>query len=153
VSVTLQRRFDFALGGGRPLHTVSGVMGLFDVTEDDVLYLIEDGQFAWAFDIATPGARKREIRIWRRCIMLRQGGDFTAEATIADVLEDILPKPHLPTIRAVSLCRAFNCSSSHIGHLISLGCLQEEASDRGITVTRILTRSSVERFLAERRVQ
>lgn len=155
MTTTFQRRFDFDLGQGRPLHTVSAIMGIFDISADDVLYLIEDGRFAWAFDIASPGAHARELRIWRNCLLLAKGGDMTgAGLDLQQVVDDILPKPTLPNVRASSLCRSFNCGSTHVHDLIRAGCLTEVADpDRGLTNTRLITRSSVVNFLAARRVR
>jgi len=124
------------------MYSVSCLMGILDKDEDQVLYLIEDGQVRWAFDIASPKARARELRVWR--------GSLGRECTddVAAVLADILPKPVGTMVTVVGLARCFCCSRSHVLSLIRAGELTEvDGIGRGVTSTRRVDRASVEAFL------
>lgn len=145
----LQRRFDFDLSviAKSPLVPLAGLRALTGLDEDAVLYLIQDGQLPWAFDIAMPGARKSELRVWRGAAST----DLHA-TSLDEVIADILGPSPLPTLKVRSLRHRFVCSSDHIHHLIAAGCLTETGGEeRKQTTTRIVTRASAETFLKERR--
>jgi hypothetical protein len=42
---------------------LSAVMTWLDLDEDDVIVLIDEGALLWAFDIKSPGAGKRNVRV------------------------------------------------------------------------------------------
>ena len=169
VAAPLQRRFTFAdLGSCRPLLNVNAVMALLDLDEDAVLYLIEDGQLGFAFNIADAGAGARELRIWKGALArmtMDQGSRSKEEPELDEVISAILP-PALDlgprtlglgsgaTLRVEpDLTRAFNCSATHVNDLIGQKELQEVVNpNRKATQTRVVTRASVALFLERRRM-
>lgn len=148
-SAALQRRLPFAdLGTGTPLLTVGALRSLFNRDEDAILYLIEDGQLPYAFDLAAPGARRMELRVWRGCLpQFRREGQ-----TLAEALADILPPANFITIKSRTLAERWVCSRSHVHALLDARELIEVAApDRRSTHSRNLTRASAEDFLRRRR--
>lgn len=147
IATTSQRRFPFDLYtvAVAPLVPVAGLRALMGVDEDTVLAHIEDGQLPFAFDLAMPGARRAELRVWRGCIEKKS-------ATLAEVLQDVLGPSPLPTLNVRTLRHRWVCSSTHVHHLIEAGLLAEVGGEgRKKTNTRNVTRTSAERFLTERR--
>lgn len=143
---TLQRRFEFDLSVAEtPLVGIEGLRALTGRTEDDVLYLIEDRQLSFAFDLALPGAARRELRVWRECLR-------RPDATLREAIDAILPAGGQPAVRISSLRLRWVCSPSHLFNLIRAGCLQEASPEgRRTTQARFVTRASAARFLEERR--
>lgn len=143
---SVQRRFDFHLDVAKtPLVGIDGLRALTGKTEDDVVYLIEDRQFPYVFNIALPNASRRELRVWRECLN-------RPDATLDDVIDSILSAGALPMLRCSSLRLRWVCSPSHIHNLIDAGCLMEAAAtERKTTQARFVTRASAVSFLAERR--
>lgn len=145
----VQRRFTFAdLGTGAPLLPMSAVRSLLNRDEDAVLYLIEDGQLPFAFDLSMPGARRMDLRVWRGCL---QGGRPGSQ-TLVDVIADILPPLNSPVIRSATLAQRWVCSRTHVHQLIDAGLLEEVGAEaRKLTNSRNLTRASAAAFLTARR--
>lgn len=147
MQATTQRRFTFDLYtvAVAPLVPLAGLRALMGVDEDTVLHHIEDGQLPFAFDIAMPGARRAELRVWRGALAKR-------DAAWPEVLADILGDSPLPTLNVRTLRHRWVCSSTHVHHLIELGLLTEVGGEgRKKTNTRNVSRESAEAFLKERR--
>lgn len=143
-----------SLPDSRHLIPLEACQILLDLDEDSILGAIENGRLGWAWDIRTPGAERREIRVWRESLMAKMAGaDGSVDTEIDQVVESILPHRDL---RLMELARWFACSGSHVSNLIRDGCLAL-AGDRpthssAAAVTRV-TRESVARFLDGRRVK
>lgn len=148
----VQRRFSFAdLGTGTPLLTVSAVRALLNLDEDAVLYLVDDGQLAFAFDLAMPGARRKELRIWRGCFN-GAARDAALPTVLADILQGGAGVPPV-VIRSGALAQRWVCSRTHVHDLMDAGLLEEVgAEERKITNSRNLTRASAAEFLQRRRI-
>jgi hypothetical protein len=147
MSATLQRRFHFDLYtvAVAPLVPLSGLRALMGADEDTVLAHIESGALPFAFDLAMPGARRAELRVWR-------GAMDKQAATLDQVIEDVLGPSPLPTLNVRTLRHRWVCSSTHIHHLIEAGCLTEVGgAQRKLTNTRNVSRTSAIAFLKERR--
>lgn len=127
-------------------------MVLLDADEDEIVRSIEDGTLTLAWDIASPGSKRREIRVWRDsllAVMRRQAGPDAAG--VRPIIESLLPGRD-PLHREVQ--RLLSCGNAHVSDLLNLEALlpagrRPEFSCAG-HVTRIL-RLSVVTFL-ERRV-
>ncbi len=128
---TAQPEFDLQLPAGRPLIPIEAVMVLADRDEDDVLNLIDIGMLRWAFDIATPGTDRRELRIFRESLIDYLRGDTAAMGrknqteTVEGIIARILPRPSIVngygTIRGTELQRRFSCCQGHVNNLIKTG--------------------------------
>jgi len=100
-----------------PLCAIVEVKRRLGANEDEVIALIEQGSLFWAFDISTPGAIKREIRVWHQSVNDYQE-QTSALRSVDEVIRDILPKHRRPVLRATELMRALNCSQLHVYNLI-----------------------------------
>lgn len=117
--------------------------------EDAVLYLLEDGQLPFAFNIAMPSARKLDLRVWRGCLPLGRAAGMELD----EVLEDILPPAAFPNVKIITVAERFVCGTDHICHLIEAGLLEEvETEGRKVTNARRIARASVAEFLKRRRI-
>lgn len=155
-----QRRFPFSdLGTGAPLLTISAVRSLLNRDEDAVLYLIEDGQLAFAFDLAMPGARRMELRVWRGALAAMNRSHLTPALSpsgeggdLARVIADILPPLNAAVIRSATLAQRWVCSRTHVHELLDAELLTEVGAEaRKATNSRNLTRASAGAFLRARR--
>lgn len=147
MQTTTQRRFNFDLFtvAVSPLVPLAGLRALMGVDEDTVLHHIEDGQLPFAFDLAMPGARRAELRVWRGALAKK-------DADFATVLADILGDSPLPTLNVRTLRHRWVCSSTHVHRLIEAGLLMEVGgANRKRTNTRNVSRESAEAFLTDRR--
>lgn len=127
-------------------------MVLLDADEDDLVHAIEDGTLSLAWNIASPGSKRREIRVWRDSLlaaMRRQTGPDVA--AVRPIIEAMLPGRDL-LHREVQ--RLLSCCSSHVTELLNLEALHPAEARPAFScpghATRIL-RLSVVTFL-ERRI-
>jgi len=148
----MQLSLPIQLPVARPLWPMEACMCLLDQNEDQVLALIEDGSLSLAFDIAAPGATRREIRIWRESLLavLQESKQPKADKARA-IIDEMMPGRDL-LHREVQ--RILSCSVSHVTELIRLEALvgigpRPEHSCTG-HMTRI-SRVSLAAFL-ERRI-
>ena len=98
----------------KPLLPVRGVMSLVDLNEDQVVALIEDGQLAWAFDVALDPkrGRNRELRVMPAAVSAYLRGQ-TCELEWAEVLRLLLPHDE-PVILSKDIYRVLNVGSTHL---------------------------------------
>lgn len=151
-----------ALAGRKPraLMCVQSAMWALDLNEDEVLRLIDDGQLLWAFDISSPGARCRDIRILSDSVAaIMQGRPVAAlnETSIQEawVVSRIFPAAEFVKVKEVA--RILSCSSTHVFHLVHSGAVQAEptswASRRsGPKGSPVIYTQSLQRWLLKRRV-
>jgi hypothetical protein len=136
----------------RPLVPIEVAMVMTDRDEDEVLAMIEDGHLAWAWDIKSEGAERREIRIWRDSLLMHLTGGRQPTQTEDQVLDGLLP--HLGAeIRTPRLRRIFTASQWLIQNLINQGQLHglNDAKVGPNGYVRV-TRASVITFLRNRRI-
>lgn len=123
-----QLAFDLRLPAGRPLVPIEAVMVLLDRDEDDVMNLIDTGALRCAWNIASPGSERREIRVWRDSVLAYLKGQPTnakEEINLRAIIKGFLPAPTLlqgwSTIRGVEIARRLSCSQWLVGNLITTG--------------------------------
>lgn len=93
------RPLDFFLDDRRPLVPMHSLCVFLNKTVDQVLELIEEGKLAWAFDIRSSAAGRREVRVLRKSMFDFAGvpsvqvieSDAQVEADYAKVMDFILP--------------------------------------------------------------
>lgn len=127
-------------------------MVLLDRSEDEVLHAIEGGALAWAWDIRSPGAERRELRVWRDSVLAVMRGQRDPETTEDKVMASILPARD---IRSPELQRLWSCSSTHIHTLMDAGQIATAAAPaaaRGPASYAVITRASAAAFLRLRRI-
>jgi hypothetical protein len=92
----------------KPLLPVRGVMSLIDRDEYQVLRLIEEGELAFAFDVASDPerGRNRELRILPACVADYLRG-HTSSLEWADVLRLLLPHDE-PILLGTEITRILN---------------------------------------------
>lgn len=130
----------------RPLWPVSAVVFLLGQPADEIVRAAEAGELRFVFDIARPGARRRELRILRDCVL--PGGE--EPATLAEAIEKILP--HRP-LRGVELQMTLACSLQHVRDLDAAGLIKverERLAPSGPNASRVYSRASVAAFLSAR---
>lgn len=126
-------------------------MVLLDRGEDEVLQAIETGALAWAWNIATPEATRREIRVWRDSLLALLNGEKELDQDETVILSKWLPPRDL---RSPELQRLWSCSSTHIHALLSAGALTQigvPESTQGPRSFAVISRESVVAFLRWRR--
>ena len=140
------------LPAARPLVPVGAAMVILDRDEDEILHAVENGALGWAWDIATPGAERRELRVWRDSIVTLATMAKPELLEAEEVMARIVPPG---PIRSPQLQRLLSCSSTHVHSLIDAGVFDVEqgpGAPSGPQSYTLLRRSSVIRFLRGRRV-
>lgn len=155
MSPTLQADLPLAMPitSRRPLVPIEVAVFALDVQgPDDVLRQIESGRIEWSWDIASPGAERREVRIFWRCLthqMRAFGGSGQIENA---VYNEVIPS-HWGRVRAASIYRRWACSQELVSKLLAAGCLTGiTAAQRGQAGSPEVTRASVIQFLEGRRL-
>jgi hypothetical protein len=155
---THQLELSLTLPAARTLIPLEAVMVLTDRSEDAVIELMDCGALPWAWDIARAGADRRELRIWRDCLVAWLANPcetyrqqrFSMESEEA-VLASLFPHGR-PEQRGTELQRMFSCGHSHIINLIADGLLTSTTEIRtGPNGSPRITRLSVIQFLQSRR--
>lgn len=141
------------LSASRPLVPVEVAVFALDVPDADAVLLRVGGApcvgqaLEWAWDIATPGAERREVRIFWRCLL--PGAPALSEA---QVYNEVIPS-HWGRVRGASIYRRWSCSQAHLGNLSAAGCVQAITAARtGPGGSAEYTRSSLITFLRRRRI-
>lgn len=141
------------LSAARPLVPLEACQVLLDRDEDAVLALVEKGDLGWAWDIRTPSAIRREVRVWRESLLELMGADRAEHhGTALAVLDTFLPHRD---IRLTEIARWLSCSSSHVSNLLRDGCLAlagERPDHSSVAAVTRVTRASVVSFLDGRRM-
>jgi hypothetical protein len=136
MTTPVQRRLDLRARDGsrllfiRPMLGMESVKAILDVSEDDVLDLIADGQLRWAWNLRATGD-KAFVRVWARSVTchLVPGSQPSEPESMDEVIGELLPLSPIaqrlsPPIRATELQRLFNVSSGHVLNLLSAGELK-----------------------------
>ncbi len=150
-SCPLQLNLNIQLPVSRPLVPIEAAMVMLDRDEDQVLCLIEAGGLTYAWDIRSQNAERREVRIWRDCLLASINGSPQPEHPEDTVLNSLVP--HTAEIRSTQLRRIFTASQGHIQNLINQGLLHglNEACTGPNGYVRV-QRASVVNFLRNRRI-
>lgn len=116
-----------------PMVDVAAVRAALGVSEDEVLQLIDDGELAWAWDIASRDAKKREVRVLAQSVVSYQSsvanGALSFDQVVAIVfrrqqLAAINQPPTRPWLWGREIVHAFNCGSEHVFNLLREGSLK-----------------------------
>jgi hypothetical protein len=137
----------------KPLLPVRGVMSLIDRDEDQVLRLIEEGELAFAFDVASDPerGRNRELRILPACVADYLRGQ-TSALEWADVLRLLLPHDE-PILLGTEITRILNVCPTHTYALARRKLITPCSSwRRGRGGCGRFTAASFTKFLKARRV-
>ena len=116
----------------------------------------QEGTLAWAWDLATPGAQRAELRVWRGSVAAwrqSQGRDGAAAIYEPDVLADLLPGKYDP--RSSELTMRWELSRDLLADLIGAGEIRvarEARQLQGVNAACVLNRDSLLAFLKRRRV-
>lgn len=140
----------------RPLLDVPTCATITDRPTEEILRLIQSGQLRLAFDLARPGARRRELRVLGRCLAeFMQGTQPAGVETPASVraeIDGIFPAL-ADNLKACTVLRLFNCSSDHVLDLARKGLITvARPGRRGANGDLLLQRASLVEFLVSRRV-
>lgn len=156
----VQRSFCFDIRARRPLCSINAAMAMLNLREDPITDLIQEGHLEYAFNIATIGSRKREVRILMASINAYQNG-FRAltyshrppdAAALNTILEGLFRhgRPHL---RLSEIYDVLNCSSQHALDLWRGGEFGPSVKQQGgQRISPIADRSAVITFLKSRRL-
>ena len=143
----------------RPTMQIGAVKGILDIGEDEVIALIEEGSLV-AWNIALPGAERRELRVLTQTVALAQarmvssGSARSGAQLITEKETFTLLFPHAkPFVTGTEAQRMLNCGSTHVIRLVNEGCLEQCKGSkyrRGPNGSPAITRESFEGFLRER---
>lgn len=143
----------------RPTMTVDAAKGVLDCTEDDIVAMIDERYALVAWNIATPGANRRELRILTASVSeyLRDNPDhsecYHSMICPSDAISHVLPKHEKPFVTGIEIQRALNCSSTHVIRLIeskSLALVPGSNYQPGPGGSPCITRESFTAFLNTR---
>jgi hypothetical protein len=100
----------------RPMMTMEAAKGALDRNEDQVLGLVGTWLVAW--NIASPDARRRELRILSRSVSLASKFLDSIEQPQCwdgrEVLRLVLPAHDKPWFTGLEIQRSLNCASTHV---------------------------------------
>jgi hypothetical protein len=169
VVAPIPRPFDFGLSARHPLVPLSVAMLFLNRKPRAVLALIESGELRWAFDIRSPSAGAREVRILRDSLFeytrLRPRELFyeSDQLEFAAITKAILPEPKGqgnrcapkpgpgPVLACSQVAQCFSCASGHVRNLVSENQLQTPGR-RPPGAPVLIPRASVIEFLRQRRM-
>jgi hypothetical protein len=100
----------------RALLPSSFCQTILDVSQDELLELLEEGLIAPAFNICCPGAKARELRILGAGLTYYASTQRPLPADVKEVVTDLAP-PDAP-ITTTTLQKLFNCSQELVLDLI-----------------------------------
>lgn len=113
----------------RPTMSVDAAKGILDCTEDDILAMVEEQGALVAWNIAIPGAERRELRLLTQSVSeyLRDNPDHSDcfHTTICPdyAIQLVLPGHNKPFVTGLEVQRCLNCGSTHVINLVSAKAL------------------------------
>ena len=144
----------------RPVMGLAAAQGTLDLGEDYVCELIEvRALLAW--DIASPGARRRELRILVASVREYQAAHrrgiadplFRCSIPAPAAVAAVLPAHSRPWITSPEVQRCLQCGSTHVIGLIEAKCLSilpGSTYRRGPNGAALVGRDSLSQFLTAR---
>jgi hypothetical protein len=140
----------------RPLAPLSAAHGLLDLTESEVAELVDCGDLV-AFDIRSPDAEKRDLRILTASIAGHLAGDADHRVSIMPehAVELVLKaaRHDRPWLDAVEVRRLLNCGRQHSVSLIQSGAIAAAPGSvcrRGHGGSPLVSRTTFADFLRAR---
>lgn len=139
----------------RPTMTVDTAKGILDCSEDEIIELIEVQGALVAWNIASPNADRRELRILTQSVAdyLAAGRSpcyhsmLAPDAAVSDLV------PDRPFLRGTDIQRILNCGSTHVLNLVeskALALVPGTNYQRGPGGTPSITVDSFRHFLTSR---
>lgn len=121
----------------RPTMAVETAKGILDLTEDEIVALVDEGALV-AWDIRGPAAERRELRILTASVS-EYSAACRAEATPHAALRtphsttirpqaaiaQVLPKHEKPFLTGPEIKRALNCGRQHLINLVDASVLPQ----------------------------
>jgi hypothetical protein len=151
----VQQHLPLNLRTSRPLVPLDAVMCLLEKTEDEALELMESGALPVAFNLASSGARKRQLAVWRVCFWEYKEAGFAADRETEIVLKDIVPG-HRLDFRLTEVKNMFCAKPDHVRALLAQGQLAVQGlrpvPALGPKSSPYITRTSILKFLTDRRI-
>ena len=150
--MTTQKQLPICIPAARPLVPLEAIMVLLDIDEDSVLGLIDGGELRWAWNIASAGSDRREVRVLRESILSYCA--LSGQPSGEESLWTIVFGHSRDVVKSTELQRLFSCSSSHVHRLIKdKDLVALNAATTGPNGFARITRASVIAFLQARRIQ
>lgn len=134
----------------RPLLKLSSCEDFFDRDYDTLILDVENRILCFAWDIASPGTTRREVRLWRGAALA-----FYHDRPVPKVSEDDVYKLILPNrdLRSTELERIFSCTHQHIYSLADLlSITRPPVQADGPNSFTVFSRASIVTFLRARRI-
>jgi len=115
----------------RPTMAVETAKGILDLTEDDVVALVDEGALV-AWDIRSPGSERRELRILTASVSeyaaarkedaaVEHASSIRPQAAI----QSVLPRHEKPFLTGPEIKRALNCGRQHLINLVDAAVLPQ----------------------------
>jgi hypothetical protein len=105
----------------RPVVCLATVTDVLGIDSDAAMDLVDNGELAFAWNISTPKARCREVRVLAEAVQAYRENRACSVKTVSDAVNCILPKPSsiasLATVRRSVLSRRLGCSAEHLANL------------------------------------
>lgn len=134
----------------RPLLKLSSCEDFFDRDYDALIVDVENCHLKFSWDLAAPGAARREIRIWRNSALAFHHRKQQPAVSDTDVYKFILPARD---IRSTELERIFSCTHQHIYELApQFTVTRAPRQEDGPNSFTVFSRASIETFLRSRRI-
>ena len=116
---------------------------------------MESGALPVAFNLASNGARKRQLAVWRVCFWEYKEAGFAEDRETEIVLKDIVPG-HRPDFRLREVTTMLSMKSDHVRDLVAQGSLVVQGlrpvPAMGPKSSPYITRTSILKFLTDRRI-
>ena len=145
-----QLQFQVDLPRTKPTVALESCADFFDRDYDTLLHDVQDRLIKFAWDIAAPGAGRREIRIYAPSAIA-----FAYNKPMPTISEDEVYRLILPNrdIRSTELQRILACSQQHV-HVIKSEFMvtREPLQADGPNSFTVFSRESIVRFLRSRRI-
>lgn len=134
----------------RPLLKLSTCEDFFDRDYDTLIIDVENQALRFTWNIAAPGADRREVRIWRSSALAFHHAQKQPALSETEVYKLILP---MRDLRSTELERIFSCTHQHIYQLAPLFTVTRPPRDEdGPNSFTVFSRASIESFLRSRRL-
>lgn len=149
----MQRLLHLTLNQRTTLVTVDTARAVLGVDAESVAAMVDDGRLPAVWDIALPGAHRRELRIWAGSLeesFKIQDSSFKPGSPLEteNLKLETLIGTSRETLRGAEVERLLCCSAQHVQALHKAG----EIAGTVVGHTRHITRASLEAFLARRRL-
>jgi hypothetical protein len=138
----------------RPVVSLQACTDFLGVDCDGIMAMIDTGNLLYAFNISTPKARCREVRVLSEALMAYIQRRPCQVKSLREAVDVILPRPttvkSFQTIRGSTLFRRLGCSQGHVKNLIDCGELRVAPFNAKRCESPFILRSSASAWLHRR---